>query len=172
MKKKKIKQKELPLKFVKKSNFLLLKVFCSDEYFSDCNFAIMKLTKEVKNNLIELKAIMDIVLGKTRRNGANEDNGSNSVDLFKMTYWSPSWSPTFLLDTDFPEDFLVDKMFEADEEIQYLNKMIKEKEGGEVLRCEVRLLHVYEEGIVFEVSVKHANIQLETCTISFEDLGI
>jgi CDP-glycerol glycerophosphotransferase (TagB/SpsB family) len=154
------KKKETELKLVKKSDILLLKVFCADEYFSECSFAVIRITKEVLKSIKGLKAIMDIV-----KNGDGEDN---SPSLYKMTYWSSMWAAEFLHDDDMPSEFYVEATSKEDE-VQHISKYI---EQGEELRCDIEMTHIYKDGIRFECGVKNSNIRLETCIISFKELGL
>lgn len=152
--------KEKKLKLVKKSNIILAKVYCTDDYFSDCTFAVMKITKEVLKDIRAMKSIIDIVKGKD-----DEDDISNS--LYKMSYWSPSWSADFLSNDAMSEEFMAKA--DNDSEIQYINRMI-ELTGD--LYVETQLMHIYDNGIRFECHIKHTNTKLETAVISFKELGI
>lgn len=155
-----MKKKTDKLKLVKKSNIILVKVYCVDEHFCDCTFAVLKVTKELLAGVRAMKSVINIVQGK-----GETDDLSNS--LYKMTYWSPSWSADFLHNDDAPDEFLYNA--DNDREIQYLNKMIGA--DGE-LYVETQLMHVYDNGIRFECHVKHTNIKLETAVISFKELGL
>lgn len=144
------------IKLVKKSNILLLKVLCADEYFNDCSFAVFKMTKHALKKIKEVKTIREIV--------------GNSENLFKITYWNPFGMDFNFLDdaTDFESELFEDAS-DKEDEIQYLSGFLEAK--GE-LRIECEVLHVYNDGIRFEGYVKHTNVKLETNEISFKDLGV
>ncbi len=156
------KQKKNELKVVKKSDILLLKVYCVDEYYNECTFAVMRITKEMKQAIITMKSVIDLVKG-----GGRENSDTIPASLYKMTYWSPTWGADFLHDKDIPEKFL-DKV-DSNNEVQYISKWI---ESGDELRCDINMMHVYDDGIRFECGVKHTNVKLETACIPFEQLGI
>lgn len=143
-----------------KSNIILLKVFCEDDYFNECTFAVMKVTKEMLADIRAMKSVIDIVKGRGSDDPINQQ-------LYKMTYWSPSWSAEFLHDSDVPDD-LLDKA-DSDKEIQYISKMI---ERGDELCVESDVMHLYPEGIAFDCLVKHTNVKLTTARISFKELGL
>lgn len=150
------KTKNDKIKLVKKSNILLLKVLCSDEYFNDCSFAVFKLTKEVEKKIKEVKTIREIV--------------GTSVNLYKITYWNPfGMDFNFLDDATDLEEKLFEDVSDKEDEIQFLNAFPESK--GE-LRIECEMMHVYDTGIRFEGYVKNTNVKLETNELSFKDLGV
>ena len=151
------KKKEDKPKIVKKSNILLLKVYSSDEYFTDSPYAVMKITPEVLKDVRIKKAIIDMASWKDKEKSFSE--------LYKMTYWSPDWCATFLHERDMPDDF----EDELNTEVQYLSKLI---EAGDELRVDIHLMHIYSDSIRFECGIKNTNIKLETAMISFEELGL
>ena len=157
------KNKKYPtsVRLVKKSGILLLKVWCSDDDFNECNYAVFKLTKEMKKAVIALKSVVDIVKGR-------DNDEKVPALLYRMIYWSPAWGACFLHEKDI-EEKLSEQAQEKGDDIQFLNKII---EAGDELRIEVNLMHVSDTGIGFECLVKNTNIQLETVEISFDELGV
>src|ERR1035437_7469814 len=90
--------KKETLKIVKKSDVILFKVFCSDEYFSECNFAVLTITDEVKKAVRGMSHIFSLNTNKVGR----EDS---SQSLYKMSYWNPMWGADFLHNLDISEEF-------------------------------------------------------------------
>jgi hypothetical protein len=146
-------KKKTSIKLVKKSDILLLKVWCSDEYFNDCNLAVLVVTDKVREKITEAKNIRKIV--------------GNSDGLYKITYWNPFGELDFLEDAVDLGEKLYDEASGNDDEIQFLNSPIELSEKHD-LRIDCELMHVYDRGIRFEGYVKNTNIKLETVEISFD----
>jgi hypothetical protein len=146
------------LKLVKKSKVLLVTVRCADEYFNDCNFAVLKLTKKVLEKVSEAKSIREIA--------------GNSEGLYKITYWSPLGYDNFFFvedEEDLGEELASEAFDNSDQEIQYLNGM-PEPKGDMRIECE--MMHVYDDGIAFDCYLKNTNTKLYTERIPFSEFGL
>lgn len=156
------------LQIVKKSDIILLKVYSTDyDACSDCNLAVIHLTKEVKQAVRELKSIIDIVKG-----GGHEE--SQRASLYKMSFWSPVWAAKFLCDVDVQnlDANVFDKAYHKTQngERIYINREIEDE--CDDLRVETQLMHLMEDGIRFDCLVKHTDVKLETSIIPFKEFGL
>lgn len=152
------------VKLVKKSNKLLVNVCCTDEHYGECHFAVFEITKEVIDAVRILKSIINLVQGIKGE--------TSPAKLYKMSYWSPLWDATFLLDTDI-EDKIFDKASNAHpnyDDIHYLNQMIPTDHSELSVECSI--MHVYEDGIRFDCLVRHSEIKLETSLIPYSEFGL
>lgn len=143
------------LKLKENSSTVLLKVYDSDEDFTRCNYAVVKITKE----LLE-------IISKLRK-------GRDELGCYEVTKFD--YSCKFLAQDEFEDEQISEELVEALEDFTKDNAgtwQIEDVDMDEVetLRTDADTVHVCEFGVKWNAYGKYSGIEFNTEKISWEQI--